>query len=118
MQAERANAEQLERGVWEAPYRKDGCIILVAVDSHGNERKRVKLLPGVAYARAKAWLEALLDRVDPEPPPRKLELVRDRREAHRPRRTRVLPSADPYDRRAYRNRLIKDAAHRIRVFRD
>lgn len=116
MQPERVNAEQLERGVWEAPYRKDGCIVLVAVDSQGNERKRVKLLPGIAYGRAKAWLEELLDRVDPVPPPRKLELVRDHATPVRSRRQAF--SHDPYDRRAYRNRLIKDAAHRIRYFRD
>lgn len=120
MQPERARRELCGRGVWEAPYLKDGCVVLVAIDSRGEERKRVKLLPGISYERAKAWLEELLDRVDAVP---KIELVADtplpRRPARPTRPIRPLPySADPYDRRAYRNRLIAQAAHRIRLFSD
>lgn len=69
-----ATAEQrLARGVWKAPYRFEGVEVLIAVDSQGNVRKHVKLAAGVDVIRATAWLQQLLDRIDPPRP--KLQLV-------------------------------------------
>jgi hypothetical protein len=114
-------SEILERGVYEADYLVGGHQVLVAIDSRGNARKHVKLTPGVSYARAKAWLEQLLDRIDPPlelrlvrgggaPPPAPAraasDAVRDGRPTH----------AD--DRRLYTRRLARAAAARLRVFRD
>lgn len=107
------------RGVYELPYRKDGCPVLVALDSRGDERKRVKLLPGISYDRAWSYLEALLDRVDPESEQPKLELVQERGagKTAKPARRALTPShADDY--RAYRNRLIKQLSHRLSLYRD
>jgi hypothetical protein len=105
------------RGVHEEPYTKDGCLVLVAIDSKGDGRKRVKLSPGVSYDRARAWLEELLDRVDPIDPPRPpLALVRDRPD---PRAApQQLHPAHVDDPRAYRARLVRQFAQRVHRFRD
>ena len=106
-----ATAEQLlERGVWLAPTRLDGCPILVAVDSCGNERKRVKLLPEIDEERAVRWLEQLLDRVDPPRP--RLTLIRE----YRSRGPEPKPEPDGYrpweDQLAYALRMARNRARR------
>jgi hypothetical protein len=115
MQSSASQSEKPERGVHELPYTKDGCVVLVALDARGDERRRVKLLPGVSYERAKSWLEQLLDRVDPLPQPPKLELVRD---TPVKRRERKLHPAHANDYAAYRRRLIRQLSLRTRIFRD
>jgi hypothetical protein len=89
--------------------------VLVAIDSKGEQRKRVKLLPEISYDHAKRWLEELLDRVDPVPVRPKLELVRDTPSQRRERRPHP---AHADDRRAYQRRLVQQAARKIRYFRD
>ena len=108
-------SEVLPRGVYEATYRVEGYEVLVAIDSAGNARKHVKLKPGVSYARAKAWLEDVLDRIDP---PRELRLLNA---SSIPAPSRPLPSRRPThadDFRAYRRRLARAAAAKIRIFDD
>lgn len=69
----------LDRGVWREPYTMAGCDVLIAVDRRGDIVKRVQLRAGVDEGRATAWLEELLERVDPAP---QLRLVNpDRRPA-------------------------------------
>jgi hypothetical protein len=59
--------DDLERGVWEAPYKVQGVRVLLAVDRFGNVRKHAKLTPNVDPLRAADHLRALLDRIDPTP---------------------------------------------------
>jgi hypothetical protein len=115
MQSAASQSEKPERGVHELPYTKDGCVVLVALDARGDERRRVKLLPGVSYERAKSWLEQLLDRVDPLPQLPTLALVRDMPVK---RRERKLHPAHANDYAAYRRRLIRQLAGRVHYFRD
>jgi hypothetical protein len=64
----------LDRGVWREPYTMAGHDVLIAVDRRGDVVKRVHLREGVDSARAAAWLEELLERLDPAP---MLRLVED-----------------------------------------
>jgi hypothetical protein len=115
MESVRASEGLAGRGVWEAPYLVDGYPALIAVDSRGVARKHAKLLSGASYARVKAALEALLDRIDPVP---QLALVRDGSAA---RRSIALPPVHPAHRddyHAYRRRLVKQLSHRVLLFRD
>lgn len=114
-------SETLERGVYEADYLVQGHRVLVAIDSQGNARKHVKLTAGVSYARAKAWLEQLLDRIDPVPA---LRLVR---RDSAPGLSAPAPASNPAqggrpthadDRRLYTRRLAQAAASKIRLIRD
>jgi hypothetical protein len=57
----------LDRGVWREPYTMAGYDVLIAVDRRGDVVKRVQLREGVNEERAVAWLEELLERVDPMP---------------------------------------------------
>lgn len=127
MQTVSAGGEVPPRGVYEELYRIAGCHVLVAIDSKGDARKRVKLLPGISYDRAKRWLEELLERVDPiVPPPPMLTLVRDLPERPADRSTWARPAAPAHtlhpahvdDYRAYRRRLAMQLSHRLRLFRD
>lgn len=101
MQIRTATAgEQRERGIWWNAFPIDGYRVLVAVDSRGNERKRVVLRPGVDPVAAARWLEDVLDRLDPVPKP--LQLVRDTTPSQ-PRRP-----VDP--------RMENQLSHAMRVF--
>lgn len=118
MQGLATKAVMLERGVYETPYLVDGVRALIAIDSRGVARKHIKLRAGVSYDRAKAYLEELLERIDPEP---RLELVRDATPATigvPPRLPRGQTSFDPHDRRAYLRRVARDAWSRVREFDD
>lgn len=68
----------LERGVHFAAYRSRGCRVLLAIDSHGDCIRRVRLGPEVDETIARAFLQGLLDHDDPQdcPPPRHLQLVK------------------------------------------
>ena len=66
--------QPLERGVYKAWWRIDGHEVLYAVTSSGERVKRIIVLrAGVSEARAIAWFEEILDRIDPPRP--RLELV-------------------------------------------
>ena len=106
--------ELLERGVIYAPYLVRGCRVLIAIDSKGEARKHLKIENGITEEIATRWLTAWLDRVDPVP---KLELVTPRLVRPHPI-VRYTNPVDPNDFRAYRNRLIRNAAQRVRIFRD
>lgn len=57
----------LPRGVHTADYLIDGHPALIAIDSHGNCIRRVKIVPSVDEECAHEWLEGLLDHYDPLP---------------------------------------------------
>lgn len=74
-----AASEELEgRGVYRDRRRStDGLPIWYAVNSQGNEVKRVKQLPGVSADRIVGYLWGLLDARDPLPDRAPLALVKD-----------------------------------------
>jgi hypothetical protein len=121
MQRAAAAEVRLERGVYFAPYIVGDYEVLIAIDSRGRARKHLKLVPGLSEERATAWLRQWLDRINPVEQPPKLELVTETRAARRPApavpRNRYR-SADPNDFHAYRNRLARSAAQRVRLFSD
>lgn len=106
--------ELLERGVIYAPYLVHGRPVLIAIDSKGEARKHLKLENGITEEMGTRWLLTLLDRIDPVP---KLELVTPRQIRPHPI-VRYTNPVDPNDYRAYRNRLIRNTAQRVRIFRD
>lgn len=108
---------RLERGVYFAPYLVDEYEALIAIDARGRARKHLKLVPGLSEERATAWLRQWLDRIDPAVVAPKLELVTTTGPAPAVPHNRYR-SADPNDFRAYRNRLARSAAQRVRIFRD
>lgn len=64
----------LPRGVWEADYLVRGCRALLAINRDHECVRRVRIRAGVDEEIARAWLEGLLERLDPAP---QLTLVRD-----------------------------------------
>lgn len=60
-----AAAKLLGRGVWVADYLLDGRPVLLAVDSRGELRKRVRLASDADEEFAREWLEGLLEHYDP-----------------------------------------------------
>ena len=58
------------RGVWWAEYLVSGCPVLLAIDSHGDCIRRVRMREDVDEGLARAFLTGLLDHTDPVPPPR------------------------------------------------
>ena len=106
-----AAVKLLARGVWEGSYLVDDCRVLVAIDRHHRERKRVALREGVSEERAIEYLWDLLDRVDP---PVTLRLVTDAPPAA-PVRREIDPRLfsdprSPLAKRRYINGLVKNAA--------
>lgn len=92
-----------ERGVYWAPRQYRGRPLLYAVDSHGDEIKRLVILEGINEDAAIEWMWCVLDAIDPVV---KLELVRDT-----PRSPAPEPKLPPYaDARAYERRLVRAAA--------
>lgn len=76
--ASAADSQIVERGVYKACYRMDGCEVLYAITSAGERLRKIVLLrPGVSETRAYLWLNDVLNRVDPPRPP--LRLVPDQR---------------------------------------
>jgi hypothetical protein len=59
--------ELLPRGVYRAPYLKNGRRLLLAVNRFGNVVKRVQLLADTDELDVTSWLERLLDHIDPVP---------------------------------------------------
>lgn len=104
-----ARHELLERGVYRAPYLKNGRRLMLAVDRYGNVVKRVQLLADTDEADVTAWLERLLDRIDPLP---QLKLVTEPV-------AQVPPKIGPDDPRhpdalrKYRLQLVKAAARAL-----
>ena len=63
----------LGRGVWKLPYRTpEGYEILVAITSRAKRLRQIALEPGTSEERVTQWLETLLERHDPPPPPLRL----------------------------------------------
>jgi hypothetical protein len=56
---------RLGRGVFRAPYRIDGCPVLIAVDSAGERRRELSVRPGSSIVQAAAALRLELDAADP-----------------------------------------------------
>jgi hypothetical protein len=106
----------LARGIWKAPYLVDGFEVLVAIDSRSAARKHLKLRPGVSEERAAAWLEQLLDRIDPV---MKLELVNPSTPAAPKEIDEALydDPRSPYAEQRYRRFLVKRGANVIRPTR-
>lgn len=101
-----ARHELLERGVYKAPYLKNGRRLVLAVDRFGNVVKRVQLLAETDEHDVTAWLERLLDRVDPVP---QLKLVTEPV-------PRAIPPSDPRHPaalRKYRMQLVRAAARAL-----
>src|SRR5690348_4564717 len=97
--------ELLERGVYKAPYLKNGRRLMLAVDRYGNVIKRVQLLAETDEMSVTVWLERLLDRVDPIPD---IRLVIDAPPPAPP----VIPPSDPRHPLAakrYRMQLVRAA---------
>lgn len=65
----------LDRGVWYAGYLVEGDSVLLAIDSHGNCLRRVRLSVGVDESCARAWLEGLIEHHDPAPRVPELHIV-------------------------------------------
>lgn len=57
----------LPRGVHPADHLKDGCRLLLAIDSLGNCLRRAKITPDSSEECAREWLQGLLDHYDPLP---------------------------------------------------
>jgi len=53
------------RGVWRAPYRQDGCPVIIAVDSEGRRIAAVVLRRGLVPGRVKRTLTEFREAVDP-----------------------------------------------------
>lgn len=107
---------ELQRGVWEAPYRVDGVRVLIAVDRFGNARKHVKLTAKVDPIRAADWLSQLLDRIDPLP---ELRLVKPPERAPTIDPEMYSDPRSPYAEKRYRQAIARRAAdafnrHRLR----
>jgi hypothetical protein len=108
-----SESDDLERGVWEAPYRLKGVPLLIVVDRRGDVRKHVKLTPGVDPVRAAVWCREWLDRIDPTP---RLELVTDASLRPAPRPARVIDprlysdARSPLAKRRYFQHLARSAA--------
>jgi hypothetical protein len=58
----------LDRGVWWADYLNRGRPVLLAVDSHGECIRRVRLERDEDEEIAREWLEGLLEHYDPPRP--------------------------------------------------
>ena len=104
-----ARHELLERGVYRAPYLKNGRRLMLAVDRFGNVVKRVQLLADTDEADVTAWLERLLDRVDPVP---QLKLVTEAVPAPPPKIGPDDPR-HPAALKRYRLQLVKAAARAL-----
>lgn len=53
------------RGIWRAPYQRDGYPVIIAVDSRGRRVAEVVLCRGVTPSRVKRFLTEVLDSADP-----------------------------------------------------
>lgn len=53
------------RGVWDADYLLGGCRVLHAIDRTGECVRRARIRPDVDEDVVRAWLEGLLERLDP-----------------------------------------------------
>jgi hypothetical protein len=101
--------------VWREPYTMAGHDVLIAVDRRGDVVKRVQLREGVSEAHATAWLEQLLERLDPTP---QLRLV-DPRALPRPHRAREVDQRlyddprTPQGKRRYFQQLTRSAVRAI-----
>lgn len=90
--------QTLARGVYWARHTKSGCKLAYAVDSTGNEVKRLRVTMPSRESAAVETLWDLLDVVDPRP---ELKLVED--EARHPASLTPAPRQgwrevyDPYD---------------------
>ncbi|AHG87540.1 hypothetical protein J421_0047 [Gemmatirosa kalamazoonensis] len=67
--------ELLERGVYLAPYLRDGRPVLLAIDDAGELRAARTVPADWPLVRAIGALEAQLERIAPSRAPRRVELV-------------------------------------------
>jgi hypothetical protein len=111
----------LDRGVWREPYTMAGHDVLIAVDRRGDVVKRVQLREGVDEERAVAWLEELLERLDPTPVLRLVPTTSAKRGLHPAREVDPRMYTDPRSplaKRRYIDGLVKAAARAIPRFTD
>lgn len=62
------NPRLLRRGIYKAPYLKDGYEVLVAIKANHDWLQDLVLKPGITEDRGVRWLQQKLNRLDPPAP--------------------------------------------------